>query len=163
MRRVTALCFLAAASAAPAAAQSAFDLRILAAHNAVRAQAKVPPLAWDPVLAAGAVQHASYLAATGQFVHSDRRARRGVGENLWMGPRTSPEQMIGLWAAERSDFLPGIFPDVSRTRNWFDVSHYTQVVWPTTTRVGCAIRQGRLDVLVCRYAPAGNIDGRRVP
>ena len=154
---------LALAAAAPAAAQSSLDLRILAAHNAERARAGVPPLAWDPLLAAGAAPHAALLAATGQLVHSDRKARRGIGENLWMGPRSSPEQMIALWASERRNFLAGIFPDVSRTRNWMDIAHYSQVIWPTTTRVGCALGRGRMDVLVCRYAPAGNIDGRRVP
>lgn len=53
---------------------------------------------------------------------------------------------------------------MSRSGPWSTVGHYTQMIWPTTTHVGCAIANGvRFDVLVCRYAPAGNIDGRRVP
>jgi hypothetical protein len=61
-------------------------------------------------------------------------------------------------------FVPGVFPAVSRTGNWIDVAHYTQIVWPTTTRVGCAIYSSRSwDFLICRYSPSGNIDGRRVP
>jgi len=76
----------------------------------------------------------------------------------------SPEQMIGSWLMERSQFRPGIFPYVSRTGNWLTVAHYTQIVWPTTTRVGCAIHSSRSwDFLICRYSPPGNIDGRRVP
>jgi hypothetical protein len=72
--------------------------------------------------------------------------------------------MIASWSAERSRFRPGIFPAVSRTGNWADIGHYSQMIWPATTRVGCAIASSaRVDVLVCRYAPAGNIDGRRVP
>jgi hypothetical protein len=60
-------------------------------------------------------------------------------------------------------FQRGVFPAVSRTGNWEDVGHYTQIVWPTTTRVGCAIAStSRTDYLVCRYSPAGNIDGRPI-
>jgi hypothetical protein len=40
--------------------------------------------------------------------------------------------------AEKRYFRPGIFPDVSTTGNWYDVSHYTTMIWPTTERVGCA-------------------------
>jgi len=126
----------------------------------------VPPLNWDASLAAGAANYAQYLAVSGRFQHSDRRARRGIGENLWMGTRGaySPERMVGNWASEKRWFRPGVFPRVSRTGRWSDVGHYTQIIWPTTSRVGCGIASGRgRDVLVCRYAYAGNIDGRRVP
>ena len=75
-----------------------------------------------------------------------------------------PQQMVGSWASERAAFRPGIFPAVSRTGNWSDVGHYSQLIWPTTTHLGCAIdSNARFEFLVCRYAPAGNIDGRRVP
>ena len=68
-----------------------------------------------------------------------------------------------MWSAERRNFVPGVFPNVSRTGNWFHVSHYSQIIWPTTARVGCGLSGGRFDVLVCRYSPAGNIDRQRVP
>jgi uncharacterized protein YkwD len=145
---------------------SPFPARMLAAHNAVRAEAGVAPLAWDQALAQGAALYAAQLALTNQFRHSDRRARSGAGENLWMGSRGyfSVENMVATWAAERRDFMPGIFPAVSRSGNWTKVGHYTQMVWPTTTRVGCAVASNASsDYLVCRYSPAGNIDGRAVP
>lgn len=138
--------------------------RLVAAHNAVRGQARVPPVAWDPQLARSAAAWAQQLAVTNRFEHSNRRARRGVGENLWMGSRGtySPEYMVGQWASERHWFRAGYFPAVG-PRGWYAVSHYTQIVWPTTTRIGCAIvTNARHDVLVCHYAPAGNIDGRWV-
>ena len=60
-------------------------------------------------------------------------------------------------------FFPGIFPATSRTGNWIDVGHYTQMIWPTSQRIGCALASTRsTDYLVCRYSPAGNIDGRWV-
>ena len=75
----------------------------------------------------------------------------------------SVETMVNNWASEGRVFQRGVFPAVSRTDNWEDVGHYTQIVWPTTTRVGCAIAStARTDYLVCRYSPAGNIDGRPV-
>jgi hypothetical protein len=140
--------------------------RIIAVHNVERALAHVPPVRWDSGLAGQAASYARWLAATGMFRHSDRRSRGGTGENLWMGTRGafSIEQMIGGWVSERRSFVPGTFPYVSRTRSWADVGHYTQMIWPTTTRVGCAIASARgNDVLVCRYGPAGNVDGRPVP
>ena len=139
--------------------------RLLAAQNAERRAARVAPFAWDARLAAGASAYARHLAATGTFRHSDGRARAGSGENLWMGTAGafSAEEMIGDWASERRWFVRGTFPKISRTGRWSDVGHYTQLVWRTTTRVGCGVARGNgRDVLVCRYAPAGNIDGRRV-
>lgn len=143
-----------------------FASEILYQHNFERRGANVPPLAWDPVLAADAARYARELAAIGTLRHSNRAARQGQGENLWMGTRGyfSPRLMVMNWAAEKANFRAGVFPNVSRTGNWTDVGHYSQMIWPTTTRLGCAIAgSGRAEFLVCRYAPAGNIDGRRVP
>ncbi len=43
-----------------------------------------------------------------------------------------------------------------------DVGHYTQLVWRATSQVGCAEATGtREDILVCRYAEAGNWRGER--
>jgi hypothetical protein len=165
---VAALLLAGPASAASAGGFSAseFPARILAAHNAERVRAGVPPLAWDAALGLGAAAYAQQMAFSGSFQHSNRQARRGIGENLWMGTRGafSLETMVGGWAAERRHFVPGIFPNVSNSGNWEDVGHYTQMIWPATTRVGCALASTpRIDYLVCRYATAGNIDGRRVP
>lgn len=105
------------------------------------------------------------MAMSGIFEHSDRHARRGIGENLWMGTHGaySVETMIGGWAAEKRMFVSGIFPNNSSTGNWVEVGHYTQMIWPTTQRIGCAIAStARSDYLVCRYSPAGNIDGHWV-
>jgi hypothetical protein len=76
----------------------------------------------------------------------------------------SYEAMVGGWSSEARYFMPGQFPSVSRSGNWADVGHYTQMIWPTTTHVGCALASNaRSDYLVCRYSPAGNIDGRQLP
>jgi len=140
--------------------------RLLAAHNRERARLGVAPLRWDPALAAAAASYGPTLARLGGLRHSDRAVRHGQLENLWMGTRGafSPEQMVGNWIAERAYYRPGMpFPYVSRTGNWADVAHYTQVVWSGTTHVGCAIYPSpHWDYLICRYSPPGNVGGRRV-
>lgn len=152
------------ASSAPIVA-SELPSRILAAHNAERAQAGMPPLAWDAALGSAAANYAARMAMTGNFAHSDRSQRRGTGENLWMGTHGafSVEAMVGGWASEKRYFVPGVFPNNSSSGNWEDVGHYTQMIWPTTQRVGCALASTpRVDYLVCRYSGAGNVDGRPV-
>jgi hypothetical protein len=155
-----------AAQSLPPLSAGTIAFRIVDAHNRYRLPLGLRPLVWDRGLEAGAAAHAAYLSSTGTFAHSNRRARRGIGENLWTGSRRAfaIEQMVAMWGSEGRMFVPGIFPAVSRNGNWMAVAHYTQIIWPTTTHVGCALASGRgRDVLVCRYAPAGNIDGRRVP
>ena len=136
--------------------------RILAAHNRERARAGVAPLRWDPTLAASAASYGPALARIGGLRHSPKADRLGQRENLWMGTRGaySPEQMVGNWIAEKAYYRNGQFPNVSRTGNWADVAHYTQVVWRGTTHVGCAIYPTRnWDYLICRYSPPGNVGG----
>lgn len=141
------------------------DAAILAVHNRERAAFGARPLAWDPGLAAAARGWAERLARQGRLEHSPRATRPGEGENLWIGSANafSPTAMAAGWAAERRHFRRGTFPAVSATGNWADVGHYSQMVWPATRTIGCAIGRGpRWDVLVCRYAPPGNRDGVRL-
>ena len=146
--------------------RSAFAMRVVVLHNQVRSGASVRPVIWDYGLAAAADNYARQLAATGRWGHSPSFARPGQGENLWMGTRGAfaLEQMIGSWSLERRFFRGGSFPSVSRTGSWHDVGHYTQMIWPGSTRIGCALRSSsRNDYLVCRYSPAGNVIGARLP
>jgi len=140
--------------------------RILALHNRERQRTGTPPLEWDEALARNALGWAQVLAASGRFEHSPPGLRRNQGENLFMGTigYYPVPAMIGAFLKERTDFAPGVFPAVSRSGSWHNVGHYTQVIWRDTRRVGCAIARGRHDdVLVCRYWPAGNVMGQRVP
>lgn len=137
----------------------------LAAHNAAREDVGLPPLRWSQTLAQDAGDWAVQLAAHRSFDHAPHHLRKGQGENLWRGTRNrySPWQMIALFVAEKRDFRPGTFPNVSHTGRWSDVGHYTQIIWPDTQEVGCATALNRNDeVLVCRYWPAGNVMGYRL-
>lgn len=139
--------------------QSDFVQQTLDAHNQYRAEVGVAPLQWSDSLAASAQQWADHLAATGRFEHS------GSGENLAKGSAGgfSVTQLVDMWGNEKQHFTPGTFPNVSNTGNWADVGHYTQVVWRSTTEVGCGLASGNgSDVLVCHYNPAGNFTGQNV-
>ena len=169
--RRTTLCLLTFAAIVPSSlsAQRSLELeakqfpaRILATHNVERATVGLAPLVWDDKLGVQAAQYAFHLAMSRRFAHSERNSRGATGENLWMGTRRafSVEAMVANWASEKRLFKPGIFPAISRNGSWHQVGHYTQMVWPATRRVGCALASNAgEDYLVCRYFPAGNVHG----
>lgn len=137
--------------------------RLLVIHNAERARLGLPPLAWSAALARDAGEYARVLLSRGQLRHAESADRKGNGENLWMGTAGAwdLDAMVGMFLEERRYFRAAAFPDVSLTGNWTDVGHYTQIVWKDTKEVGCAIDTGNgMDVLVCRYFPAGNVYGK---
>ena len=151
---------------APVDNHSNFAERLLREHNKERIRLGLVPLRWSSNLAAHARGYADKLAATGKLAHSAPSARPGEGENLWKGTAGaySLEEMMGHFLAEAAQFRRGTFPQVTNGAPWEDVAHYTQIIWPATTEVGCAIvtRRGS-DFLVCRYAPQGNVVGQQVP
>lgn len=132
-------------------------------HNQARSRFGVAPVRWSSELAAQAGVHARYMAATGIYGHDQTPGRRKkMGENLWKGPRGvfSYDTMIRVMVEEEKYFLPGAFPANSATGDWTSVAHYTQIIWPTTTEVGCALESSpTTDYFVCRYAPTGNKEG----
>lgn len=143
----------------------AFAMRLLADHNVERGRKGAAPLAWSSDLAAEAQSWADRLARDDRMYHSDRETRRGAGENLWSGTAGyyGPDDMVGGFLGERAMYRPGTFPEVSKTGRWQDVGHYTQVIWPGTQQVGCAIARNKAhDFLVCRYWPAGNVMGHAI-
>ncbi|WP_245600260.1 CAP family protein [Sphingomonas jaspsi] len=132
-------------------------------HNLARSRYGVAPLVWDEALAKDAQRYASILARFGRFEHDPQVGRYPKqGENLFMGTRTAYryQEMVKGWVDERRQFRGGRFPYVSKTGDWSAVGHYTQIIWPTTKRVGCASASNQSDdYLVCRYWPAGNVVG----
>lgn len=177
-RTLGALCALAAVTSASARAPAEprpapvphtqppadDDRRLLLAHNAERRRLGLPPLVWSPALARAAGSWAKVLVARGALEHAPPTIRKDYGENLWMGTAGAwdAEGMVDMFIDERRHFRPAAFPDVSSTGRWKDVGHYTQIVWRDTREVGCAIDSGKgMDVLVCRYSPAGNVVGQK--
>lgn len=146
---------------AACADRSSLSTIALVEHNATRRTVGLPPLQWSARLADEARAHAARLARSESLYH-DPSLHDDVGENLWMGTRCAyaARRMIDAWAREASLYRHGRFPDISRTGDWADTGHYSQMVWRDTREVGCALAgNGADEYLVCRYAPAGNIEG----
>lgn len=159
--------FGAAHAETPAAARpdNRFAAELLDAHNRERARFGADALAWNARLAREAQGWAQILAREGRMRHASNDQRRGAGENLWMGRAGaySAQFMVAAFVEEKRHFRSGTFPHISRTGNWRDVGHYTQVVWPGSRELGCAVaRNATDDFLVCRYWPAGNTYGVEV-
>lgn len=162
---ITGLTSVTALQASPEDTLTPRERIWLDGHNKARAEFGSEPMLWNPELAQEAVTWARYLAKKGYLKHSTRDQRGATGENLWMGTRKyfTPAEMVRSFVSESRYFVEGRFPQVSRTGRTSDVGHYTQIVWPETTHVGCALATGaRYDVLVCRYSPPGNIIGRNI-
>ncbi len=105
------------------------------------------------------------MASTGVLKHAPREGRpANQRENISISPHgaNSPMKMVKVWGGEKKLFRPGIFPNVC-AGDWSSCAHYTQMVWSTTTEVGCAFVEGqKFDALVCRYSPPGNQDNKPV-
>lgn len=159
------LLFLAAILILPGAAPpQSGSLRdaMLSVHNGERRQLGVPRLKWNDALARDALTHAEWMARTGRFEHST--ARNNQGENLWAGTRGGYHhaEMAQAWLDEKRYYRDSPSPNNSSSGKWSDVGHYTQMVWSTTTDIGCAIASSATtDYLVCRYSPPGNYAGQK--
>jgi len=149
-------------------------LAFLAAHNAIRAEYKVPDLIWSRSLADKAV----FWADKCLFKHSDGvLSSTPYGENV--AAATGDFSITDAFATFISD--KGKWFAVEKTLfhlrhliDKYDPSHpsylrFTQVVWKSTTEVGCAVSQcnslfnqnvGPAMMYVCLYNPAGNVVGQ---
>ena len=136
-------------------AEAPFPRAMLAGHNQARARVGVSPLAWSDRLAAIAQQWANHLIARRQFAHR----RDGLyGENLYAisGAKATEAMVIAAWAQEQAAY------DIQSNHCRDVCGHYTQMVWASTKRVGCAVaRGGGREVWVCNYDPPGNWVGQR--
>ena len=124
------------------------------AHNRVRAKHCAGPLAWSPKLAQVAQKWANSLRDQGcAFGHS----KGSYGENLAAGSTglLDPEGVVKMWYDEVAQYK---FPNGGFSMK---TGHFTQVVWRSTTHVGCGHSQCKgMDIWVCEYDPAGNWEGQ---
>jgi uncharacterized protein YkwD len=130
---------------------------ILAVHNSERAAVGVPPLVWSDSLAARAQAWAEHLATIPEMVHS------GPGENIagFFTDPTEPRGGTSLWVAEKQNWQGGVLTE----QNWYPTGHYTQMVWSSTTEIGCGAAPPGAggpawSTLVCQYNPPGNYIGQ---
>jgi len=122
------------------------------------------PLKWSTGLKEMAQEYADKLASVcGPTVHDSYENRGRYGENL--ASNTGFDHGAGSWGELKPvDLVMTRF--VEREQYWEppDNFHYTQVLWRSSTHVGCADSVGTTSngavcrYQVCRYARAGNCD-----
>ncbi|EMD40490.1 hypothetical protein CERSUDRAFT_45120, partial [Gelatoporia subvermispora B] len=123
-------------------------------HNALRQQHGAAPLTWSTDLQATAQSYANGC----RFAHSNG-ALGPVGENLGAGTGTfTAQEAVQQFASDQSSYNPA---DPT-------FLHFTQMVWKSTTQLGCAAALcngifdpsfGTATYHVCLYNPVGNIVG----
>lgn len=160
-------------SAAPAPSSgsvSGYAQAILDQHNNHRANHSAPALVWDDNMAS----IAQTIGASCVYAHDTATGGGGYGQNIGAG--ASPDAVPALITNEMYNDEIGFFPlpygqsqpDMSQFENW---GHFSQIVWQSTTSVGCATVDcsgGGLAntgsgvspwFTVCNYSPPGNFQG----
>jgi pathogenesis-related protein 1 len=143
------------------------------AHNKWRAEAGVmEQLSYSPKLAVSAQAWADNLKQTNRCQMRHSKPDGKYGENLYWGSavnwsdgrkelqNVTPQKVVDSWASEKADYD---YTNNSCTPGKM-CGHYTQMVWRTTTTVGCAMavcEYTRTQVWVCQYQPAGNWVGNK--
>lgn len=142
---------------------------MVAAHNIWRREAGVAEVKWSATLAVSAQAWADNLKQ--QDCRMRHSATRGLGENLYWASairystgatapqRVTPTQVTDSWGSEKQHY-----DYAANTCAAGKVcGHYTQVVWRTTTDIGCAkaVCSDHAQVWVCHYAPPGNWRGQK--
>mmetsp|Transcript_114329 Transcript_114329/g.330274 ORF Transcript_114329/g.330274 Transcript_114329/m.330274 type:complete len:252 (+) Transcript_114329:73-828(+) len=138
----------------PSAEDYWYQETILELHNYFRCLHGAPALAWSRPLE----KNAKSWAAKGRGSKSPPYYRSDIGEFKLAGENvanqianaTDLRDGVAKWYAQMP--LPkGI---VSEGR--WDTSAYTQMIWRSTTDIGCGIW---FQNFICHYGPAGNIEG----
>jgi pathogenesis-related protein 1 len=138
-----------------------------AEHNEARANVSpaaatpLPPLTWDPAIAAVAQAYSENCV----FEHSNGR----YGENLYAnyGSNASPADVVGGWVSEVE-----FYDYASNSCQPNEIcGHYTQVVWADSLRLGCGVATCTQNSpfgnnepwqnWVCNYDPPGNWVGEK--
>jgi pathogenesis-related protein 1 len=135
-------------------------------HNQARANVNpvpstpLPSFSWDATVAAAAQAWADQC----NFSHNTA----GYGQNLYAsagsGP-PAPTAVVTSWVSEAAAY------DYSSNACSGTCGHYTQVVWRSSTLLGCGFKACSTNtpfgaqfpnwyIVVCNYSPAGNNGSR---
>ena len=122
---------------------------LLAGHNKQRQKVNAPPLRWDCTLGATAAAWAKH----GTPGHSGT----DFGENIFVAsdPSEKVSKAVDQWEDEEHHWN-----NKTGTCDSGKVcTHYTQLVWRYTTKIGCAVNRNMSGkwklMLVCNYDPEG--------
>jgi uncharacterized protein YkwD len=156
----------------PAQAQTAIDLTALqntalSKHNGYRATHHSGSASLSKSLNSSAQAWANQIASSGNFAHS---TGSGNGENLYASYTTKSSIAADTLAnsAVKSWYDEVLKYNYANPGFSADTGHFTQVVWKSSTKVGCGAAQGTATIkgtrynafyVVCQYSPAGNVQG----
>ncbi|XP_062248974.1 C-type lectin domain family 18 member A-like [Platichthys flesus] len=144
--------------------------QIVAQHNRLRSRvrpmaANMQKMEWDDKLALLAKEMAESCHRDPSPQHPTALSHIGVISQHFPRGVASFHDVIESWFEEGRDFLYLS----GRCRENTTCQHYTQLVWATSSHVGCASqlcqKEGGLwDIFVCAYNPGGNweVNGRLV-
>ncbi|KAF8165568.1 CAP domain-containing protein [Crassisporium funariophilum] len=129
----------------------------LDAHNTVRALHNATDLTWSNALAT----RAEFWADHCEFKHTNGQLSNQLyGENIVAGTGNfSITAAVATFVQDQDKYDPAN-PSFL---------HFTQVVWKSTTELGCAVSQcdgifdpllGKASLYVCLYNPVGNVVGQ---
>jgi pathogenesis-related protein 1 len=165
--------FIAVLMAFPTYAGEIDAAAFVDAHNKWRAKEGITErLNYSADLAVAAQAWADELKNVDRCNMRHSKPKGKYGENIfWASALTwsdghielqkiSPEQVVDSWGHEKEDY------DYTNNRcaQGKVCGHYTQIVWRTTTKVGCAVavcEDVYEQVWVCQYQPAGNWVGMK--
>jgi len=132
-------------------------------HNKARADVGVGPLVWLKSLAEYAQSWADHLAATRCRIEHrpySGKWKQRHGENLFVGTSGyyGVADAVKAWESEKSLY----HGKPLNSSNWYPSGHYTQMVWRSTSHIGCAKAEcGGNVIIVCNYDPPGNVLGQK--
>ncbi|KAL0481115.1 pathogenesis-related protein 1 [Acrasis kona] len=140
---------------------------ILSAHNYARSSVGVSGVTWSATTAQFAKNYAVKCLSSNKVLmdHNPNRNNNGVylGENIYAftGDKASGFDASMNWIQESRDYN---YSTNTCAPNKI-CGHYTQVVWRSSTKIGCArvkcsnIQYGA--TVLCNYEPGGNYNGQK--
>lgn len=159
----TVVVLLATVTIRAAEGQSVELPALLDVHNWHRSTHGAEPLVWDSELEKDAWSWAEYLTSGCSIFHSSDGE---YGENIYMCSSTDQGCASGNNSAVAvDDPIAGWYES---EKDWSPLapSHFTQVVWKSSQRVGCGVARCAQDeafvseIVVCKYSPPGNVAGQ---
>lgn len=127
------------------------------AHTTPRAQVGVGSVTWDTTLATYAQNYANQMKITCSTAPSNGP----YGENIAKGGSATftGAVAVSMWAAEAQYYDY----NTNTCTGGGVCHHYTQVVWASSVRIGCArvLCNNGWYYVICSYDPPGNVPGVR--
>ncbi|MDX2008918.1 MAG: CAP domain-containing protein [Myxococcaceae bacterium] len=144
---------------------TAWQQEFVTAHNAARRAATptpsppLPDVTWDSAAEAFAKLGADRCVF-------DHRQQNQFGENLYASTQdSSPTDVVQSWDSEKADYR------YASNTCLAVCGHYTQVVWRSSTKIGCATTRCTTNspfrsfptwyLTACNYSPPGNFSGQK--